>query len=308
LGLQAQAGCPVTFSRTTATLEPHVYQVVVEYSEEEVGLLAMELAQALCQSAVDNTPFDLTSALTQLKDLDEDVRLGPSTGSIVDAAVARGIPYSRMTEGSMVRFGWGSKQRRIQAAEMDITSAISEAIAQDKQLTKKLLAAAGVPVPGGRPVTDAEDAWKAACEIGLPVVVKPNDGNQGKGVTVNISDKEQLLKAYAAACEFRDDILVERYMPGNDFRLLVVGDKLVAAARRDPPKVVGDGVHTITQLVEQVNQDPRRGSGHSTSLTKIRFDDIARSCLASQGFEADSIPVKGQRVNLRNNANLCTPM
>ena len=306
LGLQAQAGCPVTFSRTTATLEPHVYQVVVEYSEEEVGLLAMELAQALCQSAVDNTPFDLTSALTQLKDLDEDVRLGPSTGSIVDAAVARGIPYSRMTEGSMVRFGWGSKQRRIQAAEMDITSAISEAIAQDKQLTKKLLAAAGVPVPGGRPVTDAEDAWKAACEIGLPVVVKPNDGNQGKGVTVNISDKEQLLKAYAAACEFRDDILVERYMPGNDFRLLVVGDKLVAAARRDPPKVVGDGVHTITQLVEQVNQDPRRGSGHSTSLTKIRFDDIARSCLASQGFEADSIPVKGQRVNLRNNANLST--
>ena len=306
LGLQAQAGCPVTFSRTTATLEPHVYQVVVEYSEEEVGLLAMELAQALCQSAVDNTPFDLTSALTQLKDLDEDVRLGPSTGSIVDAAVARGIPYSRMTEGSMVRFGWGSKQRRIQAAEMDITSAISEAIAQDKQLTKKLLAAAGVPVPGGRPVTDAEDAWEAACEIGLPVVVKPNDGNQGKGVTVNITDKEQLLKAYAAACEFRDDILVERYMPGNDFRLLVVGDKLVAAARRDPPKVVGDGVHTITQLVEQVNQDPRRGSGHSTSLTKIRFDDIARSCLASQGFEADSIPVKGQRVNLRNNANLST--
>jgi len=306
LGLQAQAGCPVTFSRATATLEPHVYQVVVEYSEEEVGLLAMELAQALCQSAVDNTPFDLTSALTQLKDLDEDVRLGPSTGSIVDAAVARGIPYSRMTEGSMVRFGWGSKQRRIQAAEMDITSAISEAIAQDKQLTKKLLAAAGVPVPGGRPVTDAEDAWKAACEIGLPVVVKPNDGNQGKGVTVNITDKEQLLKAYAAACEFRDDILVERYMPGNDFRLLVVGDKLVAAARRDPPKVVGDGVHTITQLVEQVNQDPRRGSGHSTSLTKIRFDDIARSCLASQGFEADSIPVKGQRVNLRNNANLST--
>ncbi|MDE2417557.1 MAG: cyanophycin synthetase [Burkholderiales bacterium] len=306
LGLQAQAGCPVTFSRTTPTLEANVYQVVVEYSEEDVGLLALELAQVLCQSAMDNTAFDLASALAQLKDLDEDVRLGPSTGSIVDAAVARGIPYSRMTEGSMVRFGWGSKQRRIQAAEIDATSAIAEAIAQDKQLTKKLLAAAGVPVPGGRPVTDLEDAWKAACEIGLPVVVKPNDGNQGKGVTVNITTKEQLAKAYAAACEFRDDILVERYMPGNDFRLLVVGDKLVAAARRDPPKVVGDGVHTITQLVEQVNQDPRRGSGHSTSLTKIRFDDIALACLATQGFDAEAIPVKGQRVNLRNNANLST--
>ena len=306
LGLQAQAGCPVTFSCCTPTVDTDVYQLVVEYSEEAVGRLAMDLAQALCQSALDDTPFDSADALTQLRDLDEDVRLGPSTACIVDAAVARNIPFSRMTEGSMVRFGWGSKQRRIQAAEIDATSAIAEAIAQDKDLTKKLLAAAGVPVPAGREVSDAEDAWVAACEIGLPVVVKPKDGNQGKGVTVNITTKEHLVKAYATAAEFRDDILVERYMPGNDFRLLVVGDKLVAAARRDPPKVVGDGVHTITELVHQVNQDPRRGSGHSTSLTKIRFDDIAHACLASQGFTADAIPAKGQRVNLRNNANLST--
>jgi cyanophycin synthetase len=306
LGLQAQAGCPVTFSCTTPTVDAHVYQVVVEYSEEEVGLLALELAQALCLSAQNNTPFDLSHALAQLHDLDEDVRLGPSTGSIVDAAVARGIPYSRMTEGSMVRFGWGAKQRRIQAAEMDSTSAISEAIAQDKELTKKLLAAAGVPVPNGRAVSDVQDAWKAACEIGLPVVVKPNDGNQGKGVTVNITTQDQLHAAYAVATEFRDDVLVERYMPGNDFRLLVVGDKMVAAARRDPPKVLGDGHHTIAQLVDQVNLDPRRGAGHSTSLTKIRFDDIAHACLAAQGFTADSIPTQGQRVNLRNNANLST--
>jgi len=306
LGLQAQAGCPVTFSCTTATVDAHVYQVVVEYSQEAVGRLALDLAQALCRAAAEDTPFDLAGALAQLRNLDEDVRLGPSTGSIVDAAVARGIPFSRMTEGSMVRFGWGSKQRRIQAAEIDATSAISEAIAQDKDLTKKLLAAAGVPVPGGRAVTDADDAWAAACEIGLPVVVKPNDGNQGKGVTVNITQRDHLERAFAAAREFRDDILVEKYMPGNDFRLLVVGDKLVAAARRDPPKVVGDGVHTIAQLVEQVNRDPRRGEGHSTSLTKIRFDDIARACLASQNLTAESIPVKGQRVNLRNNANLST--
>lgn len=306
LGLQAQAGCPVTFSCTNPTVDARVYQVVVEYSEEEVGLLAFELAQALCQSAMDDIPFDLAGALAQLRALDEDVRLGPSTGSIVDAAVARGIPFSRMTEGSMVRFGWGAKQRRIQAAEMDCTSAISEAIAQDKELTKKLLAAAGVPVPNGRAVSDAQDAWKAACDIGLPVVVKPNDGNQGKGVTVNITTQEHLVAAYGVATEFRDDVLVERYMPGNDFRLLVVGDQMVAAARRDPPKVLGDGTHTITQLVDQVNLDPRRGAGHSTSLTKIRFDDIAHACLASQGFTADSIPAQGQRVNLRNNANLST--
>ncbi|RFO98067.1 cyanophycin synthetase [Rhodoferax lacus] len=306
LGLQAQAGCPVTFSCTMPTLDANVYQVVVEYSEEAVGRKAMEMAQAVCEAALNDTPFDLAAALTELRDLDEDVRLGPSTGCIVDAAVARGIPFSRMTEGSMVRFGWGSQQRRIQAAEIDSTSAISEAIAQDKQLTKRLLAAAGVPVPAGRAVSDADDAWKAAQEIGLPVVVKPLDGNQGKGVTVNITSEEALRKAYAVAATFRDDILVERYMPGNDFRLLVVGDKLVAAARRDPPKVVGDGVSSIAQLVEQVNKDPRRGSGHSTSLTKIRFDDIAKECLANQGFSAESVPLKGQRVNLRNNANLST--
>jgi len=306
LGLQAQAGCPVTFSCTTPTLDAHVYQVVVEYSEEAVGRRALEMAQAVCEAALNNTPFDLAGALGELRELDEDVRLGPSTGCIVDAAVARGIPFSRMTEGSMVRFGWGSQQRRIQAAEIDSTSAISEAIAQDKQLTKRLLAAAGVPVPGGRAVKDADDAWLAAQEIGLPVVVKPLDGNQGKGVTVNITSEEALRRAYAVARQFRDDILVERYMPGNDFRLLVVGDRLVAAARRDPPKVVGDGVSTIAQLVEQVNKDPRRGSGHSTSLTKIRFDDIARECLANQGFSAESVPQKGQRVNLRNNANLST--
>jgi cyanophycin synthetase len=275
LGLQAQAGCPVTFSRTTPTTESGTYQVVVEYSEEAVGRLALELAQELCRAALEDTPFDLAAALGQLRELDEDVRLGPSTGSIADAATARGIPYRRMTSGSMIQFGWGSKQRRIQAAEMDVTSAISESIAQDKELTKMLLASAGVPVPLGREIHSAEEAWTAAGEIGLPVVIKPKNGNQGKGVTVNITNHEQLLKAYTAAREFDDEILVERFLPGNDFRLLVVGNKLVAASRRDPPTVVGDGERTIRQLVEEVNQDPRRGTGHSTSLTKIRFDDIA---------------------------------
>ncbi len=306
LGLQAQAGCPVTFSRTTPTLERGIFQVVVEYTEEAVGRLAFELANKLCHAAAADTPFDLNAALTQLRDLDEDVRLGPSTGAIVQAAVARNIPYRRLTDGSLVMFGWGSRQRRIQAAEMDSTSAIAEAIAQDKELTKKLLDAAGVPVPIGRTVKDANDAWAAACEIGLPVVVKPRDGNQGKGVTVNVTSREHMEIAYTAAAEFRDDIMIERYLPGNDFRLLVVGNKLVAAARRDPPQVVGDGVHTVRELVEQVNSDPRRGSGHATSLTNIRFDDIALARLALQGYQADSVPPIGQRVILRNNANLST--
>jgi cyanophycin synthetase len=306
LALQAEAGCPVTFSRTTATVEPGIYQVVVEYSEEDVGRLALELARQLIEAARIDAPFDLPAALTQLRDLDEDVRLGPSTGSIVQAAIERNIPFRRLTEGSLVMFGWGSKQRRIQAAEIDATGAIAETIAQDKELTKRLLDAAGVPVPLGRTAADPDDAWAAAQEIGLPVVVKPKDGNQGKGVTVNITTKEQITAAFHSASEFRDDILVERYLPGHDYRLLVIGDKLVAAARRDPPNVVGDGVHTVRQLVDQVNLDPRRGNGHSTSLTKIRFDDIALGSLAKQGLQADSVPEKGRRVILRNNANLST--
>ncbi|AKU21147.1 cyanophycin synthetase [Massilia sp. NR 4-1] len=306
LALQAEAGCPVTFSRTTQTLETGIFQMVVEYTEEAVGRLAVELAEKLCQAAQDDTPFDLNAALTELRDLDEDVRLGPSTGAIVQAAVARRIPFRRMTSGSMVSFGWGSRQRRIQAAEIDSTSAIAEAIAQDKELTKKLLDAAGVPVPIGRSVDSAEEAWAVAQEIGLPVVVKPKDGNQGKGVTVNVTTKEQIDAAFATAREFRDDILVERFLAGHDFRLLVIGNKLVAAARRDPPHVVGDGKHSVRELVDIVNADPRRGSGHSTSLTKIRFDDIALARLKLQGLEADSVPAQGQRVILRNNANLST--
>ncbi|GAB4059979.1 cyanophycin synthetase [Uliginosibacterium sediminicola] len=306
LGLQAQAGCPVTFSRTSATGEPGQYQVVVEYSEEQVGKLAFELAQALIKAVLSQGSFDLAAALHQLRELDEDIRLGPSTGSIVYAAVARGIPYRRLTSGSMVQFGWGSKQRRIQAAEIDRTSAISESIAQDKELTKKLLEAAGVPVPKGRPVSSADDAWAAANEIGFPVVVKPQDGNQGKGVTVNITTREQLDAGYKAAFEISDEVLVERFLPGHDFRMLVVGSRLVAAARREPPLVVGDGVHTVRELVDEVNRDPRRGEGHATSLTKIRFDDIAKARLAAQGLQPDSIPPKGQRVILRNNANLST--
>ena len=306
LSLQAQAGCPVTFSRTHATVEPGTYQVVVEYTEEAVGRKAMDYAEALIRAALDDTAFDADTAIADLRDTDEDERIGPSTGAIVDAAVARGIPFRRLTSGSLVQLGWGSKARRIQAAELDMTSAVAESIAQDKDLTKRLLHAAGVPVPLGRPVTDVNDAWVVAEEVGLPVVVKPQDGNQGKGVVVNITTREGLEAAYKVASEFSDEVMVERFLPGHDFRLLVVGGQLVAAARREPPQVLGDGQHTIRELVEIVNQDPRRGSGHGTALTKIRLDDIAVARIASEGLTPESIPAQGQRVVLRNNANLST--
>ena len=305
LALQAQAGCPVTFGRTATTPEAGTYQVIVEYSEEAVGREAFAQAQLLVQAAVDGGSFDSDAVVAALRELDEDERLGPSTGAIVEAAAARGIPWRRLTQGSLVQFGWGSKQRRIQAAEIDSTSAVAESVAQDKDLTKRLLHAAGVPVPMGRPVESPDDAWAVAQDVGLPVVVKPQDGNQGKGVTVNITARAQLDDAYAAAAEY-GTVMVERFLPGHDFRLLVVGDQLVAAARREPPQVLGDAIHTVRELVDLVNLDPRRGTGHATPLTKIRLDDIALGRLAAEGLDADAIPAKGQRVVLRNNANLST--
>ncbi|HEX7375325.1 MAG TPA: hypothetical protein VF277_10125, partial [Steroidobacteraceae bacterium] len=305
LALQAKAGCPVTFCRTTATPTPGIFQVAVQYTEEAVGRLAFEKAQQLCHAAAAGQTFDTAAVLAELRELDDDERLGPSTGAIVDAALARGIPYRRLTRGSLVRFGWGSRQRYIQAAEVDRTSAIAEEIAQDKDLTKKLLHAAGVPVPLGRPVTSLEDAWSTALELGLPVVVKPQNSNQGKGVSVGITTREQIAAAYPAAEAF-GPVMVEKYLPGHDFRFLVVGDKLVAAARRDPPLVIGDGVKSVRALVDEVNRDPRRGAGHENPLTRIRINAIAEARLAAQGLTSDSVPAPGQCVILRNNANLST--
>ncbi|MGH8685918.1 MAG: cyanophycin synthetase [Nitrosospira sp.] len=306
LGLQVLAGCPVTFSKTIQTLEIGIYQVIVEYSEEAVGRLAIEFSQNLCRAAAEDISFDLANAVDRLRELNEETCLGPSTSAIVGAAVARGIPFRRLTDGSMVQFGWGSRQRRIQAAETDLTGVVAESIAQDKELTRTLLSAAGIPVPSGRPVADARDAWAAACEIGGPVVVKPRDGNQGRGVGVNLTSRGQVEAAYAVAAEISSEVLVECYIPGQDYRMLVVGNKLIAAARRDPPQVIGDGAHTISQLVEQVNSDPRRGEGHANSLTKIHLDEIALAHLATQGLTAESFPSEGARIFLRNNANLST--
>ena len=304
--LQAQAGCPVTFSRTMATPDDGVYIVVVEYTEEKVGRLALDLALKLCRSALIDNGSHLDEYLKQLRELDEDIRLGPSTGSIVDAAIARGIPYRRLTEGSMVQLGWGSKQRRIQAAETSVTSAIAESIAQDKQLTKNLLHAAGVPVPLGSIVTTADEAWQAYQEINAPVAIKPRDGNQGKGVAVNINTREQIDIAFKAASAISSEVIVERYMPGHDHRLLIIGGQLVAAARREPPYVIGNNKNTVRELVDEVNKDPLRGDGHATSLSKIRIDEIAIATLKNQNLTPDSVPPKGLRVTLRNNANLST--
>jgi cyanophycin synthetase len=304
--LQTLAGHNVGFGRARESNEEGVYKVAIEYIEEDVCREAVKVSRDLILAATRGESFDVSAAVEKLKELAQDIGLGPSTKSIVNAALARGIPYRRLNKGSLIQFGHGFKQRRILASETDRTTAISESIAQDKNLTRELLSSIGVPVPEGRPVVSAEDAWEAAEEIGVPVVVKPQDGNQGRGVTTNLSTREQVIRAYEIAYEESSCVIVEKYIPGCDYRLLVVGDQLVAAARREPANVIGDGVHSIRQLVEIVNQDPRRGEHHGTVLSKIHINDAALVVLREQGFEPDSIPPAGQRVLIRRNANLST--
>ena len=307
LELQALAGSPFGFGRARETSEEGVYRVVFRYREEELAKQCLEAGRLLVLAALQDQPFDVAATVKRLRDLAEDTMLGPSTESIVQAARKRNIPFRRLNEYSLVQLGYGSKRRLIRAAESDQTTAIAEGIAQDKDLTRKLLLASGVPAAVGFPVENAEDAWETANDwVGLPVVVKPRDGNQGRGVTTNITNKEQLLAAYAAALEESSSIIVEKYAPGNDYRLLIIGGTLVAASRREPAQVIGDGSSTIAQLVEVVNSDPRRAEGHSNVLSKIKINDIALNVLKDQGHTPESVPPSGEIVIIRRNANLST--
>ncbi len=306
LELQLLAGSPVEIGLVRAKSRPGQYRIVVEFEEEELARAALDTATSLCLAALHGQSFDPAGPLERLRELAYDVRLGPSTGAIVRAARKRNIPVYRLNRDSLVQLGQGARQRRIQTAETDRTGAIAEAIAQDKQLTRVLLQAVGVPVPDGRPVQSAEEAWEAAEELGTPVVVKPQDGNHGRGVATNLTTREQVLRAYEAARAEGERILVERFITGSDYRLLVVGDRLVAAALREPAQVVGDGRSTVAELVRAVNRDPRRSDGHATVLSLIKLDPIGLAVLAEQGYTPESVPPAGARVLIRRNGNLST--
>lgn len=301
LSIQAAVGASVSFSAARAMAGSQC-RLLVQFAEEEVAKRALELA---VEQPLD-LPLEQLTELAQLRALAEEVRLGPSTGAIVRAAERRGIPARRLTEGSLVQFGHGSRRRRIWAAETDRTSAIGEAIAQDKELTKSLLSSIGVPVPEGRVARTAAEAWEAALAIGLPVAVKPRKGNQGKGVSTGLDSEEAVVTAFNIAVAYDGETIVERHLHGADHRLLVIGERLVAAARRDPPQIVGDGRSTVAELVAQENLNPLRGDDHATSLSKLRLDAIGLEHLAERGLSADSVPASGQVVPLRRNANLST--
>ena len=307
LELQTLMGYHVTFGRARGTGERGVYQIVVAYEDEEPARAAFATGLQLVLAAMHDEPWEMETQLERLLDVTDEYRLGPSTGAIVAAARKRDIPIMRITpSGSLVQLGYGVHQKRIQASETTNTSAIAVDLCQDKAMTNRMLSAVGVPVPDGRTVSSADDAWEAAQEIGLPVVVKPESGNQGKGVSVNLLTAAEVGAAYAIARTFRSDVLVERFIEGADFRLLVVNGLMVAAARRDPAQVVGDGQRTVAQLVELVNQDPRRRPGHGGTLTRIQLDDAALLVLEQQQLTVNSVPEPGQVVRLRTNCNLST--
>jgi cyanophycin synthetase len=307
LELQGLMGFNVTFGRARSTDKRGVYTVVVAYEEEVPARTAFEIAARLTLAAMHDESFDLTGELERLLTLADEYRLGPSTGAIVKAARKRNIPVLRLTPtGSLVQLGYGVHQKRILASETSNTSAIAVELCQEKPLTNRMLRAVGVPVSEGRSATSADDAWTIAQEIGVPVVVKPESGNQGKGVSVNLRTEAEIRAAFTIAQKIASEVLVERHIEGADYRLLVVNGKMVAAALRRPPEVMGDGQRTIRELVEDLNTDPRRRPGHSSVLTQIILDEVARLVLAQQNRTFETVLDIGQRTQLRTNCNLST--
>ncbi|WP_010586081.1 cyanophycin synthetase [Schlesneria paludicola] len=305
LELQTLCGTPVGYGRARETSEEGLFKVAIRYQEESLGRACLETARDLLMAAVFDLPFDIDANLKRLREFADRVCLGPSTNAIVDAARARNIPARRLNAGSLVQFGQGKKQRRIWTAETDLTSAIAESIAQDKQLTKTMLAAAGIPVPEGREVESPEDAWNAAQAIEGPVVVKPVDGNHGRGVCMNLTDEQQIKVAYGEALKEGSGVIVERFASGAEHRLLVVGKKLIAAAAGDAVSVIGDGQHTIRELIElQVNSDPRRGDDETKPLDTLKITPLTMIELEHQGFTPDSVPPADVKVIVRRIDNL----
>lgn len=306
LEIQTLAGMDVGFGRTRSYGEPGVYNVVFAYMEEEVGRFAAKSAVAICEALIKGEKYDLDADIQEMRELRESVRLGPSTGSIIAEAEARDIPWIRLNRYSLCQLGYGENQKRIQATVTSETSSIGVELACDKEDTKYLLEQSEVRVPRGE-IIRRESSLEETCKyVGYPLVVKPVDGNHGRGITVNIQNYEDALVAFRAAKEVSRAIIIEKYIVGEDYRLLVINNKLVAAAKRTPAHVIGDGKHTIKELVDIVNQDPRRGYGHEKVLTQITINNLTLSIIAAKGYTPDSILPEGEMLVLKDTANLST--
>jgi len=301
------AGMPTGFGQTRGTSKRGVYRMVFRARDEQVARLALAEGHTLLMATLRNGPFDVDAAVARIREKLDDCYLGPSTAAIVGAATDRNIPHIRLNEGNLVQLGHGAKQRRIWTAQTDQTNAIAAGIARDKDLTKSLLKACGVPVPEGVVVNSADEAWEAAQDIGLPVVIKPSDGNHGRGVTLDLRLREHFAEAFKIANEEGSEVLVERSIPGDEHRLLVVGGKVVAAARGESVWITGDGVQTVEQLItSQINTDPRRGWTEDFPLSPIdlNIDHVVVQNLQRQALDGHSVPETDKRVLVQRNGNV----
>ena len=309
LELQNLAGMRTGFGKTRQTPVRGVYKMAFRTRQEQVGRAALDAGRDLLMAAIDNTPYDVAAAVASLHDMVDSRCLGPSTAHIIEAATERGIPHIRLTDGNLVQLGYGASQRRIWTAETDRTSAIAEEIASDKDLTKSLLQSCGVPVPQGCLVDTADEAWEAAQDIGLPVAIKPEDGNHGRGVSLDLYKRQDIEAAFLLAeRKGGGRVIVEQFIPGNEHRLLVVGKRVVAAARGETAWVTGDGLSTILELVNsQINTDPRRGAGEEFPLSVLEIlgsDAEVNLEIERQGLTVQSIPAPGQKVLIQRNGNV----
>jgi len=306
LEIQTLAGMDTGFGRTRDYGEKGVYNVVFSYIEESVGRFAAKASVDICQALIDGKDYDLEDDIQRMRELREAERLGPSTGSIVEEAASRGIPWIRLNKYSLCQLGYGANQKRIQATVTSETSSIGVELACDKEDTKYLLEQAEVEVPKGD-IIRRESSLEEACRyVGFPLVVKPVGGNHGRGITVNIRNYEDALVAFRAAKEVSTSVIIEKFITGEDYRLLVINYKLVAAAKRTPAHVVGDGVSTVQQLIDKVNEDPRRGYGHENVLTQITINDLTKTIIAAKGYTVDTVLAYGERLILKDTANLST--
>lgn len=308
LELQNLAGMRTGFGKARQTSKPGVYKIAFRTRQEQVGREALAAARDLVMAAIHDTPYDIATTVSHLREKVDSLCLGPSTAHIVDAATARQIPSIRLTEGNLVQLGYGINQRRIWTAETDQTSAIAEEIASDKDLTKSLLQSCGVAVPEGQLVRSADEAWEAAKDIGVPVAVKPYDGNHGRGVSLDLHTQADVEAAYQLAHrKGGGSVIVEKFIPGNEHRLLVVGKRVVAAARGETVSVIGDGISTIDALADlQINIDPRRGSGEDAPLNTVNPSESAEVILELEraGLTPESIPAKDQKILIQRNGNV----
>ena len=306
LEIQTLAGMDVGFGRTRETKTSGVYNVVFNYLEEKVGIYAAKAAVKIAEALIEGEKYDLTDDIQNMKEIREDVRLGPSTASIVDEAVSRDIPYLRLGRNSLIQLGAGVNQMRFQATITCKTSNIAVDIACNKEQTKKMLADASIPVAKGDICYDEEDLKDTIDDIGYPIVIKPLDGNHGKGASINVTNWEDAVKGLKHAKEYSRRVIVEKFVTGFDFRVLVINNEVIAAAQRVPAHVIGNGKNTIQELIDITNEDPRRGYGHENVLTEITIDRTTERLIENAGYTLGSVLPEGETLYLKSTANLST--